>query len=181
MNESNKWNTLSRGMEEYASFLDMEDEHLEAREADDKPGGSNAGKYKTKGPFCGPAGGAPKGTYPVNTKKRAVAALAYARHAPRPAGIKRCVCRHWPSLPACKKDSSEDMTSTIDELRTMYVDGMLSKEGVFMEIMDISNELDLGPDDIASVVWEIFGKDSPESALLKLEMISMLKNKDKSR
>ena len=55
MNESNKWNTLSRGMEEYASFLDMEDEHLEAREADDKPGGSNAGKYKTKGPFCGPA------------------------------------------------------------------------------------------------------------------------------
>ena len=67
----------------------------------DKPGGSNAGKYK-KGPFCGPSGGAPKGTYPVNTRKRAVAAIAYARHAPNPSGIKACVCRHWPSLPACK-------------------------------------------------------------------------------
>jgi len=67
-----------------------------------KAGGSNAGKYKT-GPFCGPSGGAPKGTYPVNTKARAIAALAYARHAPNPSGIRRCVCRHWPSLPACKR------------------------------------------------------------------------------
>jgi len=61
----------------------------------DKPGGSNAGKYK-KGPFCGPSGGAPKGTYPVNTRGRAIAAIAYARHAPNPSGIKACVCRHWP-------------------------------------------------------------------------------------
>lgn len=27
----------------------------------DKPGGSNAGKYKGVKAFCGPAGGAPKG------------------------------------------------------------------------------------------------------------------------
>lgn len=70
-------------------------------------GGSNAGKYKTKGPFCGPAGGAPKGTYPVNTRARAIAAIAYARHAPNPSGIKSCVCRHWPSLPACKSKSKQ--------------------------------------------------------------------------
>lgn len=67
-----------------------------------KPGGSSVGKYKV-GPFCGPSGGAPKKTYPVNTRKRGIAALAYARHAPNPSGIKKCVCRHWPSLPFCKK------------------------------------------------------------------------------
>ena len=58
----------------------------------DKPGGSNVGKYK-KGPFCGPAGGAPKGSYPVNTCGRVAAAKSYARHAPNPAGIKRCAER----------------------------------------------------------------------------------------
>jgi hypothetical protein len=75
-----------------------------------KPGGSNAGKYKTKGPFCGPSGGAPKGTYPVNTRARAIAAISYSRHAPNPSGIKACVCRHWPGLPACKSKTkgSED-------------------------------------------------------------------------
>jgi hypothetical protein len=178
MKKDNKWDILSKGMEEYASFLEMEDEHLDAKKAKQKPGGSNAGKYKTKGPFCGPSGGAPKGTYPVNTRKRAVAALAYARHAPRPAGIKRCVCRHWSSLPACKKDSSDEMVSTIDELRTMYADGMLSKEGVFIEVMDISNILNMGPDEVASIVGEIFGKDNPEGAL---EMISVLMNESKDR
>lgn len=76
-------------------------------EARKKPGGSGAGKYKTKGPFCGPSGGAPKGTYPVNTRGRAIAAIAYARHAPNPSGIKACVCRHWGSLPACQKKSKQ--------------------------------------------------------------------------
>lgn len=69
----------------------------------DKPGGSNVGQYKGQGPFCGPSGGAPKGTFPVNTKKRAIAALAYARNAPNPSGIKACVCRHFSDLPACKQ------------------------------------------------------------------------------
>jgi len=67
----------------------------------DKPGGTNVGKYRTKGPFCGPSGGAPPGSFPVNTRKRAIAALAYARNAPNPAGIRKCVCQHWPKLPAC--------------------------------------------------------------------------------
>jgi len=80
----------------------------------DKPGGSNAGKYK-KGPFCGPSGGAPKGTYPVNTRKRAIAAIAYARHAPNPSGIKSCVCRHWPSLEACKKKSKQSEDGLMEE------------------------------------------------------------------
>lgn len=65
-----------------------------------KPGGSNVGKYKKvkKGNFCGPSGGAPSGSYPVNTKKRARAALAYAHNAPNPSGIKKCVARHYPKM-----------------------------------------------------------------------------------
>lgn len=70
-----------------------------------KPGGSSVGKYKkvAKGDFCGPAGGAPEGSYPVNTKKRARAALAYARNAPRPEGIKKCVRKKYPKMGSKKK------------------------------------------------------------------------------
>ena len=68
----------------------------------DKPGGSNVGKYKGVKKFCGPSGEAPSGSFPVNTRKRAIAALSYARNAPNPAGIRKCVCRAWPTLPACK-------------------------------------------------------------------------------
>lgn len=70
---------------------------FDAKTDQKKPGGSNAGKYK-KGPFCGPSGGAPAGTFPVTTLKRARAALSYAHNAPNPAGIKACVYRHWPEL-----------------------------------------------------------------------------------
>lgn len=65
-----------------------------------KPGGSNVGEYKgvAKKSFCGPAGGSPKGSYPVNTKKRAIAALSYARNAPNPSGIRACVKKKFPSI-----------------------------------------------------------------------------------
>lgn len=58
-----------------------------------KPGGSNVGKKRKtsgarQGPFIGPSGGAPKGSYPVTNKKQWKAALAYSRHAPNPAGIR---------------------------------------------------------------------------------------------
>lgn len=60
-----------------------------------KAGGSNVGEYKkvAKGEFCGPSGGAPAGSYPVNSAKRCRAALAYAHNAPNPDGIKACVKR----------------------------------------------------------------------------------------
>lgn len=60
----------------------------------EKAGGSNVGKYK-KGPFCGPSGGSPDGSFPIDTKKRAHAALAYAHNAPNPQGIKDCVYKHY--------------------------------------------------------------------------------------
>lgn len=58
-------------------------------------GCSNQGKYKNvpKNLFCGPEGGACPGTYPVNTRGRAIAALSYARHAPNPEGIRACARR----------------------------------------------------------------------------------------
>ena len=72
-----------------------------------KRGSSNIGKYKkvAKGEFAGPSGGAAPGTYPINTKKRAKAALAYARNAPNPGGIKRKVYKKYPSLNSKKASS----------------------------------------------------------------------------
>jgi hypothetical protein len=69
-----------------------------------KPGGSNVGEYKNlpASDFAGPAGGAPKGSYPINTKKRAKAALSYAHNAPNPAGIKKKVYSKYPSLKSKK-------------------------------------------------------------------------------
>lgn len=63
-----------------------------------KPGGSNAGKYKGVKSFCGPAGGAPKGSYPTNTISRARSALKLAHNAPDPGGLKACVYSKYPSL-----------------------------------------------------------------------------------
>jgi len=70
-----------------------------------KAGSSNAGKYKnvSKKEFAGAAGGASKYSYPINTLKRARAALAYAHNAPDPAGIKRKVFAKYPQLGKRKK------------------------------------------------------------------------------
>ncbi len=70
------------------------------RKARKKPGGSNVGDYKnvSKGDFCGPAGGSPEGSYPVNTRKRAKSALKLAHNAPNPEGIKKCVIAKYPGL-----------------------------------------------------------------------------------
>lgn len=69
-------------------------------ELKERAGGSNVGKYKDVKPseMAGTAGGAPKGSYPINTMKRARAALAYAHNAPNPAGIKKKVYDKYPSL-----------------------------------------------------------------------------------
>jgi len=70
-----------------------------------RAGGSNVGEYKKvpKKDFAGPSGGAPEGSFPINTKARAKSALKLAHNAPRPAGIKRAVYRKYPDLKPTKK------------------------------------------------------------------------------
>ena len=71
-----------------------------------RPGGSNVGEYKKvkSSQFAGPSGGAPMGSYPINTLKRAKSALLLAHNAPNPAGIKRAVYKKYPALrPTSKK------------------------------------------------------------------------------
>ena len=70
------------------------------RKARKKPGGSNVGEYNRvkDSDFCGPAGGAPKGSIPVNTLARARSAIKLAHNAPNPSGIRSCVYRKWPTL-----------------------------------------------------------------------------------
>jgi hypothetical protein len=70
----------------------------EEKDVHDRPGGSNVGQEREtsgpkEGPFCGPSGGAPAGSFPVTNKKQVRAAKAYARHAPNPSGIKSCADR----------------------------------------------------------------------------------------
>ena len=63
-----------------------------------RKGGSNVGKYKGVKSFAGPSGGAPAGSFPINTLARAKSAIKLAHNAPRPAGIKAAVYRKYPGL-----------------------------------------------------------------------------------
>tara|TARA_R110000824_G_scaffold80613_3_gene202794 strand:- start:1296 stop:1559 length:264 start_codon:yes stop_codon:yes gene_type:complete len=73
-----------------------------------KPGGSNVGKYKGVKAFAGPSGGAPAGSFPINTLARAKSAIKLAHNAPRPAGIKRAVYKKYPALkPKTKKKTKK--------------------------------------------------------------------------
>jgi len=61
-------------------------------------GGYSVGKYKGVNAFAGPSGGAPAGSYPINTLTRARSALKLAHNAPRPGGIRAAVYRKYPQL-----------------------------------------------------------------------------------
>lgn len=86
-----KKEVIAKGVEEAKSKV---------KKAHESAGGSNVGKYKNVKPteMAGTAGGAPKGSYPINTAKRAKAALAYAHNAPNPAGIKAKVHAKYPNI-----------------------------------------------------------------------------------
>ena len=103
----------------------------EEDEEDTKPGGSNAGDYPNvdKDDFCGPAGGAPEGSYPVNSEKRARAALAYAHNAPDPEGIKNCVYRKakkhgWFDRP---DDEDEEILAEHEKIARSGLNNFMSK------------------------------------------------------
>ena len=82
--------TLSNtGRKEYLSHKQL---GLPKKKQVSRNGRSNVGRYRGLPfhVFCGPAGGAAKGSFPVNSQRRCRAALSYARFAPRPCGISRC-------------------------------------------------------------------------------------------
>jgi len=81
-----------------------------------KPGSSNAGKYPDVKEFCGPAGGAAKGTYPVNTPERIASAKKLAHNAPNPEGIKACADRAAKKEGVSRKSSSP-LNKESDELK----------------------------------------------------------------
>jgi len=66
----------------------------------EKPGSSNAGKYKNVSPtkFAGAAGGASKYSFPINSLARARSALSLAHNAPDPEGIRREIFKKYPQL-----------------------------------------------------------------------------------
>jgi hypothetical protein len=66
--------------------------HLSSLNEEGRAYKNGKGRYQNvpKHIFCGPAGGAPQGTFPVNNEKRCRAALSYAHNAPNPDGIRRC-------------------------------------------------------------------------------------------
>jgi hypothetical protein len=68
----------------------------------EKPGSSNAGKYKNVSPkaFAGKAGGASKFSFPIDSLARARNALSRSHLAPDPEGIRRAVWKKYPELKA---------------------------------------------------------------------------------
>lgn len=63
------------------------------------PGSASSGRYTAKeGPFCGPSGGAAKGTYPVKDFEHIRNALSRARFAPHPEGVRKCACARAQAL-----------------------------------------------------------------------------------
>jgi len=79
---------------------DMEVRWGDTKRMEKRPGGSNVGEYKdvSKKNFAGPSGGAPQGSFPINTLTRAKSALKLAHNAPNPAGIKKAVYSKYPEL-----------------------------------------------------------------------------------
>ena len=65
-----------------------------------KPGGGSVGKYKNvkESEMAGKAGGAPEGSFPIDTKDRAKNALSRAHFAPNPEGIRKAVEKKYPDL-----------------------------------------------------------------------------------
>ena len=84
-------------MKTWKQFLELKLTQTEEK-AHEKPGGSNVGEPRKtsgahEGPFVGPAGGAPAGSFPITNPRQVRAAKAYAHNAPHPAAIKAAADR----------------------------------------------------------------------------------------
>lgn len=106
----------------------------EIKAARKKPGGSNVGK-KTfasgkprTGPYAGPSGGAPKGSYPIPDKAHAKAAIKMSGHAPNPAGIKSAVYRKYPDLKP--EDKKQDGSKGVKSFPDLNKDGKVTRADI---------------------------------------------------
>jgi hypothetical protein len=79
----------------------------------EKPGESNAGKYKgvKASNFAGP-----DKTFPINSLKRAKAALSYSHNAAHPSAIKEKVYNKYPGL----KERHKERENSDSKKWTMY-------------------------------------------------------------
>ena len=109
--------------------------HKDLDKEKEKEGSSSAGDYSDvdKDDFCGPAGGAAPGTYPVDSEERARAALAYAHNAPDPEGIKNCVYRKakkhgWFDRP---DEEDEEILAEHEKIARAGLNNFMSKTSVF--------------------------------------------------
>jgi hypothetical protein len=68
-----------------------------------KPGESNAGKYKTNGPYAGS-----DKSYPINTLSRARNALSRAHFAKNPQSIEKKVYAEYPALKKRHEERQQD-------------------------------------------------------------------------
>jgi hypothetical protein len=82
----------------------MKVSRAQEKKMEKRSGGSNVGEYKTvkRKDFAGPKGGAPSGSYPINTLSRGKSALKLAHNAPNPSGIKSAVYSKFPQLKKIK-------------------------------------------------------------------------------
>lgn len=106
----------------------------EIKAARKQPGGSNVGK-KTfasgkprTGPYAGPSGGSPKGSYPIPDKAHAKAAIKMSGHAPNPAGIKSAVYRKYPDLKP--EDKKQDGSKNVKSFPDLNKDGKVTKADI---------------------------------------------------
>lgn len=106
----------------------------EIKAARKQPGGSNVGK-KTfasgkprTGPYAGPSGGAPKGSYPIPDKVHAKAAIKMSGHAPNPSGIKSAVYRKYPELKP--EDKKQDGSKEVKSFPDLNKDGKITKADI---------------------------------------------------
>ena len=101
--------------------------HTDLDDERDRKGGSNAGEYThiDKDKFCGPAGGAPPGTYPVNDPEHAEAAKRLAHNAPNPKGIKRCADRALAKDSYYSSKGDRAMTQLTESYEQVINNGLL--------------------------------------------------------
>tara|TARA_B100000927_G_scaffold134748_1_gene108679 strand:+ start:3507 stop:4034 length:528 start_codon:yes stop_codon:yes gene_type:complete len=117
----------------------------------EKPGMSNAGKYKNvkSSDFAGP-----NGTYPINTLKRAKSALRLAHFASNPGNIVSKVYKKYPELKEQDKDNEKKKAPTAYGSGPLFSKPPKYKKGDLMsedDIMENKQARKYGPQGLSEI------------------------------